>query len=505
MKLNINKSSFNIEKLKNINREDIEKFIKSLTKENIHILFKLSLAVVGIIVLVIGYLFIDLFLIFQESKKNANSLQSISKYSFIKKDEPYLSQVLSKTWNDTIYSLIEQKIYFDNQLNLIKKKILSYQISYQYFLTHKLLPSLNIWKNPFTQKIDLTIVWDKFLDMKYNLFIDTNLIKYWTSFLTHSNIWQNNVLKDYTIWNIKPIWENKDYFTIPVKVKLEVPSEKNFIELINKLSVSSSRKNIMLLVEFFNHLFRAIDEVNQLDYNVIWYWLYNWMPNRFKYCVGKECKIYNGDKFINSNVVSIFIKNAAYCDNLNEKCLIDFRDKYRSLWTYIESISNSITFSKVGPNINLSNFKKSLKGYVSNLPFLLSVDKFVFKRKDNGGKNVYDVDISLSMYGKYITNSEVEEISRQILKKCFGESLFKKENKKISKFDLTFAKKYVEEKLKSLIESNSDAVKIYDYKLLLELIDNNLKTFDKIDNYKKTIRLIEIYRMFDDMNLCYNK
>jgi len=51
-------------------------------------------------------------------------------------------------------------------------------------------------------------------------------------------------------------------------------------------------------------------------------------------------------------------------------------------------------------------------------------------------------------------------------------------------------------------EDNIDSELVYQYQSLLDIINNLIKEYENYDNFKKVVKLIEIYRMFLDSNLC---
>jgi len=53
-------------------------------------------------------------------------------------------------------------------------------LPYDNFLHFLYIPSLNIWKNPFTNEIDTNLIGEKFL--KNNPYSDISLIQQWTDF-----------------------------------------------------------------------------------------------------------------------------------------------------------------------------------------------------------------------------------------------------------------------------------------------------------------------------------
>lgn len=68
--------------------------------------------------------------------------------------------------------------------NLLEADLNFKRSVYSDFLRNMLLPSLNIWKNPYTQAIDLSILGKKYLDQ--NPYQDIALLSQWSSIIRDS-------------------------------------------------------------------------------------------------------------------------------------------------------------------------------------------------------------------------------------------------------------------------------------------------------------------------------
>ena len=111
-------------------------------------------------------------------------LKNLSSYDL---KEFYQSEYLSEDREDlpqTISGMVEmyrsskqEKERIEGELNF-KKSV------YSEFLRNLLLPSLNIWKDPYSQEIDLSIMGKKYLDI--NPYQDIALLSQWSSIIKES-------------------------------------------------------------------------------------------------------------------------------------------------------------------------------------------------------------------------------------------------------------------------------------------------------------------------------
>ena len=132
------------------------------------------------------------------------------------------------------------------------------QAPYDNFLKYLLLPSLNIWKDPFMGDIDYNIIWNKYLEK--NPYNDIDLIDKWSNFI--KDVWNSteyNEINSIEVWEIVEEWEN---FYIPINVSYVAPSYRWFLLLIEKLSITSNKKNISLINELLYNLREVIKQDN---------------------------------------------------------------------------------------------------------------------------------------------------------------------------------------------------------------------------------------------------
>lgn len=86
----------------------------------------------------------------------------------------------------TIHNLLEASDEVNAKLSDYQKLAEEQVKYYNMFLRHLYLPSINVWKDPYTQAIDPTLMGQKYLDS--DPFQDIPLIQHWSDFF--KNIWE---------------------------------------------------------------------------------------------------------------------------------------------------------------------------------------------------------------------------------------------------------------------------------------------------------------------------
>lgn len=412
-------------------------------KNKYFIYYKISiLSLIFILFLIIFYL-IKVILLYFELNKKTDDLKKFKELGIniqYENIEDFLKDYVS---------LIEKK-------DSLEKKLNKYQYVFNNFLIDYYLPSLNIWKDWTWYKI---LYWEEYI--KNNPFIDTNLIFYWTNFF--KDIWEwflENKVKDIKIWKIV---EEGDLFYIPIDVSIELPSRKNFLWILYKLWIVSDKLNIILINEFFYYL---TQNYNNLEDGV------------------KTLKEFmKTGKWISKENLEYAIRKVAWCDKLDNLCYYKFRDKFRKnpyfaylIWREELSYEQKINF---------------LRDYLRNIPWIIKIENFTFAKLDNidviWWDMYYNVNITFKLYWRNLTNSDLEDISNYLWKKCIWKKLTKDETIDI-----------INNKIKSL-SNNVDAKYLYQLQILLKYLNN---IAEKKINYEKALDLFEYYRILKDNNLC---
>lgn len=148
--------------------------------------------------------------------------------------------------------------YYDDTAN--KRDEIAGELSfkrsvYSDFLRNLLLPSLNIWKNPYTQQVDLSILGKKYLEK--NPYQDVALLTQWSSIIRDSG--QNIGVNDVANMVIGDMVEEENgFFHIPISIDFKSDSKRAFLLLVDKLSQTSNMNNIGLFNDFTVNLFDQI-------------------------------------------------------------------------------------------------------------------------------------------------------------------------------------------------------------------------------------------------------
>lgn len=156
------------------------------------------------------------------------------------------------------------------------------QTPYQYFLQYILFPSMNIWKDRYSDVIDTSIIGQAYLQK--NPYMDNNLISHWTDFFR--DIGRNTQYNEINDINIGKLKENENgSFTLPISVSFSSTNKRSFLMLVDKLSITSNRGNISLINELMYNIWEQIkqDRASELSGNAnidqyigegIYEWLY---------------------------------------------------------------------------------------------------------------------------------------------------------------------------------------------------------------------------------------
>lgn len=398
----------------------------------------------------------------------------------------------SYTRNETsefkqIDELIDYNTELQNKVDNYNEYLWGIQAPYDNFLKYILLPSLNIWKDPFLWEIR-----DDYIGLKYlenNPYNDIELIDKWSNFI--KDVWsdtaQNNKIDSIELWDIIEEWEE---FYIPIRVKYTAESNRSFLLLVEKLSTTSNQKSISLINELIYNIREDIKETktseiaNIMALNTwlsedaaIWYNLYQWV---------KEWK---ESDLIDDEIIENAIKKVAQCNTeSSDYCYYKFRNKYRNL----PSLAYRIGFE--------TNKEKTenLRKFLEDLPQIIKIVDFTYDdsqtNTSNFGYNVnqYKWTIEFKIYWDWISNAEVKEIQELLWNKCLWKTLTP-----------DTALMQVEDKLVNLW--NNANVDTYGAINLLEietLVSNILQNFDKLSNYKKVIKTFELYRMLSEWSIC---
>ncbi len=395
-------------------------------------------------------------------------------------------------FSSTLYDLVDKNNEIKEDIEKYNDYMSALQLPYTHFLNYLYLPSLNIWKDEYTNKIDTNLIGINFL--RKNPYNDVVLLTKRSNFF--KNVWDNefNDVSDISIWNIN---ETEDwYFNIPIEVSFTANSKRSFLMLVDKLSLTSNRENISLINEFFYYLWEEIkkqkkDEIALIvsSYNkefeadadedlVIWYHLSHWIFDD------------SNNVLIDKGVLESTIKSLMFCSTMEIwQCYYEFREKYRDLSTFAYAVSSDVS----------SDVVADFKSFFSSFPSIISLDDFTFDKTvstslTNFDKQIYKGTVKIRVYGKWILADEVSQIALVLWKKCFSEDKNMSVDESIILVDNAI--------MQQSDASWSDRSKAEDLWDLRDILDSIKGEYDSLSNYKKIIRLFELDRMLDDSGLC---
>jgi len=437
---------------------------------------------------VLGYSITQMILQNQALTKETNNLENLDKYSMqILKDGVWSKNIGNTSVN--IADLLkvnesikeETKRYEDHKTEL--------QSSYTNFLQYFLVPKLNIRKEAYTDKLNLNLVGEKFLEQ--NPFNDINLYQKWSNFFSSTEKNQVNSIENLEIGDITET--EYGLYGIKISFSFVTPSKNALLFLADKISISSDKENISLLWEFVYYLRQQIKndkvasieklkadpdnkEIADNEDKVIGKELYKWVYGE------------GGSPLIDDKTINKTIKNIMECGTENEsECFYKFRDKFRNIAEIAYTIGSET-------NVNKTD---DLKMFFKNMPPLMTVQNFTFDKKENAklidSTITYAGKVELSIYGQNITAEDIAEIARSLGKKCFGNEDWLSAELAMSVIEKNGPSQQGK-------EGNSNSIsRISDLKATLEDIS---KWYPEMNNYKKTIRLFEIYRMLNEGWFC---
>lgn len=177
------------------------------------------------------------------------------------------NQDITKTLLKVIKNLdISELIFIEDNLkkeNIEYNNIYnSYKYPYEKLLSYIFLPSVDIWKNKFSWKINVDVFWSEYLNKAD--FIDLNLMKYWSNYFISSYKskwklyqWEKNRIDNIWIWKFS-LLKGTNITTLPITLNFWLNDDKSFYWLISKLTSTSDQKDIMIISEFTYYLWKNV-------------------------------------------------------------------------------------------------------------------------------------------------------------------------------------------------------------------------------------------------------
>lgn len=178
------------------------------------------------------------------------------------------------------------------------------------------------------------------------------------------------------------------------------------------------------------------------------------------------------------------------CEDENpDVCMYEFREKYRTA-PYLAYL-----FKGELANNPVEGFRTFLK----NLPPLISIDSFTFdkikpEQFTNNLTNQYQGQVAFKVYGKGISPTEVQDMAKVLGAKCF-----KQEKILTAQESIRLIESIAEETTDS---TRIDTIQANYLRELRDIMEDIGSKYEKLSNYHKIIRLFEMYRMLEEVNLC---
>lgn len=471
--------------------KEILEYIRSSTKRifNNKKNNKVIIIIAVILFFVAIYRWFSLYQIISELNKNPQTLEKLTQYNIsdLKINQLTRNNIASSS---NIYDLIQSNQDTKDEIQRYEKYKENLLYPYTYFLQYILLPKINMWKEPYTNLLKTDILWRSFLlENPYN---DINLLQKRTDFFSSTNQTEINQIKDIKISDIQE-YEN-GIFGIRINVSFVAPSKNALLFLTDKITTTSDQENISLLWEFFYYLRQQIktDKKEFLD-EKIKNWIFSWENNIDKilgYHMHK--RVFNEEEsdLIDNTTINRTIFTMMWCSPETEsQCFYKFREKYRNIASLAYTVG-------IKDNVQKAD---DLKEFLKNMPPIMAVQDFIYTKiqessiiKQNNTK--YEWKIDLEIYWQSISTEDINEIAKDLWKKCFAE------DKELSPQEwLNIIDETIRKKSNIMDENQTKANSIRDLKIILENIQTD---YESLSNYKRTIRLFEIYRMLNENWLC---
>jgi len=455
---------------------------------------------------------------YADINSRADELKMLKSYNNVTPNSDKLSPYVEWNGDLTINLLLSAQDNIEKEIKqteIIKQEQKNY---FEVLLQNIYLPSLNVWKDPYTKNFNMWILWQKYLES--DKFQNLYLIQYWSDFAKY--VWNDadyNTVDDIVIWSKVVLWDDPRYFYTPITISFSSPNKRSFLLLVNKLSMTSNQNNIALLNEFFSYLLNTIrkdkEEIIQelkQEYwedfasssswdlaptiwelteeqdaiyrdRVIWYNLYH----RIKGDLTGDNK-----DLIDDEIIVKTIKDSASCianNDTDQKCFYNFREKYRNL----PYLAYKIWLE------NQNNRTAGLLEFLQDLPPAIAITSFGFEKYSdssflNNKEEEYKWKITFNAYWRNILDSELEEAETLLWKLCFWSSTEQKITPEL-------ALSRVEESILSLWR-NTEYSNFSSLAELQSLFTDIRNSYGSISNYDKMIKLFEVRRMMNDANLC---
>lgn len=190
--------------------------------------------------------------------------------------------------------------------------------------------------------------------------------------------------------------------------------------------------------------------------------------------------------FVTESIVDRAVLSTVGCtDNNLAFCYFKFREKFRS----IPLLAYTLGFPG---NSNAAQ----LKAFLQYLPPVINVKQFSFEKKSGilGSADQYVGKIQIDVFGRAITQQELDEIAATLGKSCFATDMPMSPDTALT---------YLQENTKQFGSiatlSNEKSKDLTDLALIFTTTQ---KEYSSYPRYQQTTKLFELHRMLDDAGLC---
>lgn len=384
-------------------------------------------------------------------------------------------------------------LWFNSQIltNIQNTKTQRQRLSmpFENFLHMFYVPSINIWRDPFSGVIDTTLIGKKYIES--NPYGDIALIEQRTSFFKDVGVVDSyNTINDIRIGKID-VSDTEWYFSVPITVEFETPDKRSFLLLVNKLSMTAYIQNLSLINEFMYYIRDSIKEtksdvLQQYENDehikkteehytdkVIWYLLHDRIVK------------WGENKLITQDVIVQAIRKTAWCTvEEQEECMYLFREKMRA-----------IPYLAYGIGREGIDTIEWFKFFFNNIPPILSIEKFSFEEKSKQKTSWwgYKWSISIRIYGKDVMSEEIDNISNELGAMCFVSK---------SPINIGIAKSITEKAINDLWGQTLNTKRSLTLTQILGVVTSIETEYEWLSNHRKVVRLFELYRTLRENDLC---
>lgn len=453
--------------------------------------------IMGIAVISIIGLWFSIMQLNTQSKnlsKDTENLGNLEKYNIENLKNNRSTETIANN-STKIWDLVKANQDIKSEItryNWYKKEL---QSSYSNFLQYLLVPKLNIRKELYTNKIDVNLIGENFLEN--NPYNDINLYQKRSNFFWSTEKNQINTID----WlNIGEITETDfGLYSIKISFSFITPSKNALLFLADKVSMTSDKENIALLWEFVYYLRQQVKTDKQSEIEKLKTDPKNKeIANDLDKLIGKT--LYSRVKgeettLIDNEIINKTVKGIMGCGSESDSvCFYNFREKYRN----IAELAYTIWA------VNNTNKANDLRLFFANMPPLMAVNNFNYEKRQTeqalNQSTTYEGRLDVEVYGQNISAEEITEIGQELWKKCFTNPKTLTPELAIQTIDNARRSQQNTSEELSLTNINTEGkTKTSDLKTILDAISIE---YPKLNNYKKTIRLFEIYRMLNEGGFC---